>query len=164
MLEIKAAYTLSDFQLLEQLAETIWREHYTPIIGEPQVDYMLAKFNTVKAIESQIKEGSQFYYMLYKSIPAGYMSFKEEGDYMFLSKFYVKKEFRGKKIGKASLKFIMDEAKRLGLKSIYLNVNKFNTASISAYEKLGFIKTKAMVTDIGNGFVMDDYEMKKDLN
>lgn len=164
MLEIKAANSLSDFQLLEQLAETIWHEHYTPIIGEPQVVYMLAKFNTVKAIESQIKEGSQFYYMLYNNLPAGYMSFKEEGDYMFLSKFYVKKEFRGKKIGKASLNFIIEETKRLGLKSIYLNVNKFNTASISAYEKLGFIKTKALITDIGHGFVMDDYEMVKFLN
>jgi RimJ/RimL family protein N-acetyltransferase len=78
-----------------------------------------------------------------------------------LSKLYVKKEFRGKQIGKATLHFIDAEAKQNNLKSIQLKVNKYNTKSIEAYEKLGFKKVKATITDIGNGFVMDDYEMVK---
>ena len=32
------------------LAEAIWREYYTPIIGEAQVAYMLEHFQSAEAI------------------------------------------------------------------------------------------------------------------
>jgi ribosomal protein S18 acetylase RimI-like enzyme len=161
MTEIIPAKNESDYLLIEKLTITIWREHYPPIITKEQIEYMLAKFNSVKAIEAQINEGSQFYFMVYNGIPVGYTAIKKEGDFLFLSKLYVKKEFRGNKIGRAALLFIDAEAKRNNLKSIQLKVNKYNTKSIEAYEKLGFKKVKATITDIGNGFVMDDYEMVK---
>ena len=44
---------------------------------------------------------------------------------------------------------------------IYLTVNKQNLISISVYEKLGFLRARDLVTDIGSGFVMDDYVMEK---
>ncbi|ULC60819.1 GNAT family N-acetyltransferase [Flaviramulus sp. BrNp1-15] len=161
MIEIQSANNKPDYLLIEQLADTIWREHYPTIISIEQIDYMLAKFNSAKAIESQINEGSQFYYMVFNRVPAGYLAIKNEDDFLFLSKLYVKKEFRGKKIGKAALQFIDEEAKRYNLKSIQLKVNKYNTKSILAYEKLGFKKVKAMITDIGKGFIMDDYLLEK---
>ena len=56
------------------------------------------------------------------------------------------------------------EEKRVGIncKSISLTVNKYNTDSIKAYEKMGFEKIDSVVMDIGNGYVMDDYVMKKE--
>ncbi|MBS1128301.1 MAG: hypothetical protein H6Q96_681, partial [Nitrospirae bacterium] len=45
-------------------------------------------------------------------------------------------------------------------KSLYLFVNKNNTKAIRAYERFGFVKARAVVTDIGSGFVMDDYRME----
>jgi RimJ/RimL family protein N-acetyltransferase len=42
-------------------------------------------------------------------------------------------------------------------------VNKNNVNSIKVYEKLGFKKTGPVIQDIGNGFVMDDYKMEKDI-
>ena len=59
------------------------------------------------------------------------------------------------------MKFIQDKAEQLGYSSISLTVNKYNEASIKAYEKMGFKKVKDIVIDIGNGFVMDDYLMEK---
>jgi hypothetical protein len=47
----------------------------------------------------------------------------------------------------------------MGLTSIYLNVNKHNSA-VEFYLKKGFIKDREMVLDIGNGYVMDDYVMR----
>ena len=35
---------------ISALAGEIWREHYTPIIGAEQVEYMLAKFQTAERI------------------------------------------------------------------------------------------------------------------
>ena len=81
---------------------------------------------------------------------------------MFLSKVYVLKEFRRRGIASAFLNQVAADAQ--GLDSIYLTVNKQNTGPIEAYRKLGFVTIDAVVTDIGNGYVMDDYIMQKDLN
>jgi ribosomal protein S18 acetylase RimI-like enzyme len=161
MIEIIPVKSKSDYLLIEQLANTIWREHYPAIITKEQIEYMLAKYNSVKAIEAQINEGSQFYLLVYDGISAGYVAIKNEEDFLFLSKLYVKKEFRGKQIGKVTLQFIDAEAKRNNLKSIQLKVNKYNTKSIEAYEKLGFKIVKETITDIGEGFIMDDYVLVK---
>ena len=49
------------------------------------------------------------------------------------------------------------------LSKIRLHVNKYNTNSILVYEKMGFVNTDSIITEIGEGFVMDDYEMVKNL-
>ena len=50
-----------------------------------------------------------------------------------------------------------------GLHSVYLTVNKYNTGSIEVYRHLGFEIADSAVTDIGNGYVMDDYIMQREL-
>ena len=44
---------------------------------------------------------------------------------------------------------------------MYLTVNKGNDLGIRAYKGTGFQIVEAVVTDIGEGFVMDDYVMEK---
>ena len=39
---------------LSAVADDIWHEHFTPIIGEAQVDYMLDKFKNDKIFEYNI--------------------------------------------------------------------------------------------------------------
>ena len=48
----------ADFEIVADLAKEIWTEHYTPIIGWQQVEYMLEKFQSATEIENQIKEKS----------------------------------------------------------------------------------------------------------
>ena len=50
-----------------------------------------------------------------------------------------------------------------GKSCIYLTVNKYNSGSIEVYKKLGFTVADQVVTDIGGGYVMDDYIMEKAL-
>ena len=59
------------------------------------------------------------------------------------------------------VKNIIDLCRDNGLSMIYLTVNKQNLSSIAVYEKLGFVRARELVTEIGNGFVMDDYVMEK---
>ena len=40
-IEIKLAHTTPDYQQIESLADTIWREHYIPITGIGQVEHIL---------------------------------------------------------------------------------------------------------------------------
>ncbi|WP_417600588.1 GNAT family N-acetyltransferase [Owenweeksia hongkongensis] len=155
----RATSTSDDLQQIETLAREIWEEHYTPIIGEAQVAYMLDKFQSVEAMQKQVKEGYE-YFMLHEGEElVGYLSFKEEQDELFLSKVYVHSKVRGKGLGKTAIEFVKTEVQKRGLSQIRLTVNKYNHNSIAAYIKMGFAKTREIVMDIGEGYVMDDYEM-----
>ena len=59
------------------------------------------------------------------------------------------------------MSFVEDQTKSLEHSKIYLTVNKNNINAIRAYEKLGFKNIESLVSDIGNGFVMDDFKMEK---
>ena len=43
------------------VADEIWHEHFVPIIGEEQVDYMLEKFLSPEDLVEQINSGYQYY-------------------------------------------------------------------------------------------------------
>jgi ribosomal protein S18 acetylase RimI-like enzyme len=89
------------------------------------------------------------------------MSIKRQEKSLFLSKIYVSKNYRGKKIGKTAMAFVEAKAMKMQCKSITLTVNKYNVNSIAAYETMGFKNMGEMITDIGEGFIMDDYKMEK---
>jgi ribosomal protein S18 acetylase RimI-like enzyme len=164
MTEIILATTQEDCSTIDALAKTIWTEHYTPIIGQEQVSYMLNKFQSTKVIEQQIKDGASYYLLIYNENPVGYFSYSEKEDVLFLSKLYVLSTARGNGIGKKAMNFMETKVIELGLKKIQLTVNKYNYNSIKAYEKMGFINVKAIVQDIGNGYVMDDYVLEKEIS
>ncbi len=153
--------TEKDIAVVVDLADEIWREHYIPIIGQAQVDYMLEKYQSARAIKQQLEEGVTYYIIVYKDIDIGYLSYYFKEDSLFLSKIYVKSSGRGKGLGGKAVRFLEDEARKNSLNSISLTVNKNNSRSIEAYRKMGFKILKAIVMDIGGGFVMDDYIMEK---
>jgi len=163
MIRIVEVKDADEINAVEELAKKIWNEHYIPIIGKEQVDYMLSKFQSKEAIRKQIDGGYRYFLSLYGEKRAGYFAIlpDEPKGSMFLSKLYVDKEFRGQGIGRASVSYIEDICKNSGLNTIWLTVNKNNENSIKVYKKLGFVIVESIVQDIGNGFVMDDYKMEK---
>lgn len=161
MTQIEPAKTKKTYKIIAGLAELIWTEHYTPIIGEQQVAYMLEKFQSAIAIEDQVANGVLYYLISFQDKPVGYFSVSREEDFLFLSKLYVLRSARAKGLGRAAISYMEDLAKDFDLQRIRLTVNKFNTNSIKAYEKMEFLNVDAIVQDIGNGFVMDDYVLEK---
>ncbi|WP_190809277.1 GNAT family N-acetyltransferase [Flagellimonas sp. S3867] len=161
MTQIIPALSKETYPIIADLAKSIWTEHYTPIIGIHQVEYMLDKFQSANAIEDQIKNGILYYLIFYQETPVGYFSYSINENFLFLSKLYVLKSARGNSLGRAALSFIEAQARELELKKIKLTVNKYNTNSIKAYERMGFINIEAIVQDIGNSYVMDDYVLEK---
>ena len=118
---------------------------------------MVDKFQSENAIINQIEnENYTYYFLKVDGNVAGYTGVSNRGDYLFLSKLYIKKEFRHKGYGKKAF----EEIKKLGFNRIQLTVNKYNKNTIDAYLKYGFKIINKAVTDIGNGFVMDDYIME----
>jgi ribosomal protein S18 acetylase RimI-like enzyme len=154
----------SDFQIeqVSQLAFEVWTQHYTPIIGSEQVAYMLDKFQSVAAIKSQLADGF-LYFILEAELHIGYLAVKVENTSLFISKIYLLEQYRNRGYGKQMTSFAKDVAITHHCNELRLTVNKYNTDTIKAYEKLGFVKKRDVVFDIGNDYIMDDYEMIKSL-
>ena len=147
---------------VDVLAGEIWREHYTPVIGAAQVEYMLENFQSAPAISRQIQEG-YLYFLLRDSSgqDVGYCAIVPRKEELFLSKIYLLSAHRGRGYARQAITFVESEARERKLPRITLTVNKNNHASIQAYQKMGFTIYGTIVQDIGNGFVMDDYAMAK---
>lgn len=149
-----------DITALADLANQIWHEYWPKLLIKEQIDYMVQKFQSKEAITKQIKsENYNYYFIKCKNETAGYFGISFKKDYLFLSKLYIKKEFRHKGIGKLAFMKIAGIAKENGYKTIRLTVNKHNKNTIDAYLKYGFKVAYEDVIDIGSGFVMDDYIM-----
>ena len=147
---------------MSKMATEIIREHFDPIIGKSQNDYMLKRFQSVEAIANQLAQGYRYYFVQENSQNIGFIAFYPKNDAMYLSKFYLYKNMRGKGYAHQMLSFVIDETKKARLNAIELNVNRFNSAC-QAYEKLGFKIVRTEKNDIGNGFFMDDYVYRLDL-
>ena len=152
---------LNDIKEFAELTTEIWHEYWTCILSNEQIDYMVDKFQSEKAITNQINnENYTYFYIVYDKQKAGYIGLSNKQDYLFLSKLYLKKEYRHKGLGKEAFNFIKQFAENNGYNKIQLTVNKYNENTINSYNKWGFKTVDSVVTDIGNGFVMDDYIME----
>lgn len=160
-IQIKSVSSVSDISIVADLAKNIWNEHYVPIIGQAQVNYMLEKFHTPKAIRSQISsEGYEYFLIVFAEIPVGYVAYIEKNDELFLSKLYILRSERGKGFSRIAIDFLSTKCMADGFNFITLTVNKHNLNTILAYEKMGFEIYGEVVNDIGSGYVMDDYLMR----
>lgn len=154
---IEAVRDDDSIRRVEILAATIWHEHYPPIIGKPQVEYMLDKFQSFETIREQIQQGRNYLLIVRDGVDAGYAAIDVRDEGVFISKLYILRRFRGMGLAK---KCYLDICTAYSGRSISLTVNKNNDGAIKFYEKMGLRKVKEVVTDIGGGFVMDDYVME----
>ena len=145
------------------IADEIWHEFFPSILSEEQIDYMVEKFQSFEAMTNQIDEGYEYFFIEIDGVKAGYMGIHEDvaENKMFLSKLYLKKDFRNKGYAGKVLRNLFSMAKERNLNKVWLTVNKYNDHTIAVYEHMGFVKARTQVADIGNGFVMDDIIMEK---
>ena len=147
---------------MSALATEIVREHFDPIIGKAQNDHMIAKFQTPEAIREQLEGGSDYRFVVADGREVGFLAFFPRGGALYLSKFYLRKEARGRGLGRAMLGFAVRRAEEAGLEAVELNVNRRNPA-LEIYRAMGFEIARAEKKEIGGGFVMDDYVCRLDL-
>ncbi|MGP6139174.1 MULTISPECIES: GNAT family N-acetyltransferase [unclassified Jeotgalibaca] len=143
---------------IAQMADIIWREYYTPILGEDQVNYMLTHLQSEAKMIQDIADSKAEYFIVEVGVSdSGYVAIEWHEDALFLSKLYLLKEARGQGNAYVILQQLIEMAKNRHLGAIELTVNKYNDASIAFYEKIGFERIDAVVSDIGGGYVMDDF-------
>ncbi|AZK47549.1 GNAT family N-acetyltransferase [Paenibacillus lentus] len=154
----------NDIASLAQLASEIWYEYFVSIISKEQIEYMVEKFQSIPALTDQItNQGYEYYFMTIQDYPIGYLGIKQDKSKLFLSKFYILQEHRGKGYASQAMEQLVDICRNRNLDAIWLTVNRHNASTIAVYEKKGFKTIRTQVADIGNGFVMDDYVMEKEI-
>ena len=141
------------------MAHEVWNEYYVSLIGQAQVDYMVAKFQSPEAMQAQIDAGYEYFQIRQDGVNVGYAAIRHDAaDARVFGGLLAAHRKSG--AGRRSLEIIEAMARERGATHLWLTVNKGN-ASVQAYERLGFGIVDAMVMDIGNGYVMDDYKMEK---
>ena len=143
------------------LAKEIWGEHYRGLLTPGQITYMVYRFQSEEAITLQLSEGYQYRLITVGDEPAGYAAYRTEEERLFLSKLYVRKRFRRRGLARRTVDGLNRLCREQGLVALYLTVNRENAGSIAAYLAMGFRKVREQVTDIGEGYVMDDFIMEK---
>jgi len=151
-----------DLETIAQLAKVIWNEHYVSIIGQTQVDYMLAKiYNHQSLIEQMHHKHHVFYLIESNNQTIGFLSISSEnGVDFFLHKFYIHQQIANKGIGTQVLELLIHTIKP---KSLTLTVNRQNYKSINFYFKNGFKIDRVEDFDIGDGYQMNDFVMIKNI-
>lgn len=155
--------SLSDVTSVAELAQEIWREHFTPIIGSSQVEYMLEKFQSVEAISAQLEAGAEYYVTVVENEHVGYVGLVPDvlNKKMMISKIYLRNRARGSGTGNHMLDFIESECRKRSFNKLWLTVNRFNHGPVDWYSRKGFETVDEVNQDIGGGFFMDDYVMEK---
>lgn len=162
--EFEKVIIKKQIEILAQTADIVWHDAFKNILSLNQIDYMVDKFQSYNSLFVAITENNYHYYLIKESnVVLGYTGLQEQEKKLFLSKLYILSQYRGKHIASKTFEFIENLAKEKKLKSIYLTANKHNYHAIEVYKHKGFTKIKDLVTDIGNGFVMDDYVFEKNL-
>ena len=158
--------TEADLRAISELAGVIWRECYPSIITNAQIDYMLARMYSLDVLRGEIRsQGICFDQLLVDDKLAAFASYgpTDEPGVIKLHKLYLLPELHGRGLGSRLLQHVEREVRAGEGRRLILSVNKRNAKAIAAYQRNGFRIVESVVTDIGNGFVMDDYIMAKEL-
>jgi ribosomal protein S18 acetylase RimI-like enzyme len=150
----------TDFKTIAKLAKVIWNAHYVAIIGQEQVNYMLDKIYNYDSLLEQLNKKKHVFYLIKSSNETvGFLSISTENneDY-FLHKFYIDQQKSNTGIGTQTLNLLQEIFRP---KRLILTVNRNNIKSINFYFKNGFKIESIEDFDIGNGYQMNDFVMKK---
>jgi GNAT superfamily N-acetyltransferase len=166
MIAIRTA-EVADASLINTLAEITWHSTYLSLLGAEQVLYMLDLFYNIPKLEKQIATGEQVYLLLSENDKvvafAAFAPRDTNPDVYKLHKLYCLDEAKGKGYGKALVEEVERRTLDAGLSVLELNVNRYNP-TLDFYKKSGFEIIYEEDIDIGNGYWMNDYVMRKALN
>ena len=166
-MKIRRLHNTDEVDIIQKLAKEIWPVSYGQLLSPGQIKYMLKKMYSAEELSHQINNSKYCFLLLEdNNAPVGFAvaSPKNEKNLetWHLHKLYVLPTAHGSGFGKALLNKVSELARQDGAHTLELNVNKQNPA-INFYKAQGFSIAEALVNDIGNGYVMDDYIMSKSL-
>ena len=148
------------------IAEKAWPPTYSDIIPAAQIPYMIERMYSPKAIREAAAAGTPYYLVQADGTDAGVCSIdlRPAADSSAeLHKIYLLPDWWGRGVGAWLLAELCRRAKEAGATRVWLRVNKQNVRAQKAYRAAGFSNVRALCTDIGGGFVMDDFIFEREV-
>lgn len=165
MIAIRKA-TVNDIELIQSVAKITWPITYGKILSKEQLYYMIDLIYSKSALEQQLGLQKQLFYIInIDDLNLGFVSLEHNYQSQAITrihKLYLLPESQGKGIGKLVLDFVELEAKKMLSIKVSLNVNRFNPA-LFFYNKNGFKNVAEENISIGNGYLMEDFVLEKEL-
>jgi len=154
----------AELPIIHELAHAIWPRVYPSIISMAQIDYMLRQRYELPVLRDDLARGVVYALIRRGDEAVGYVGIEARSNDLFLHKLYILPEAAGQGIGAAALQWAVAQALARGLTAVRLVVNKNNVQAIRSYLRQGFEFEHDVITEIGDGFVMDDFAMVKRLD
>ncbi len=147
------------------MAARIWPAAYGEILPPGQIDFMLERMYAPERLRRDLAEGVDLFWVRSGPERIGFLAAGPllPGASCPLHKCYLLPEFQGAGLGSAALGLLCARFAEAGARAIELRVNRHNAAAIAFYRKNGFTVSGEDCREIGGGFVMDDYLMRRDL-
>jgi GNAT superfamily N-acetyltransferase len=158
--------TADDIADVATLAARVWWAHYPGIISDAQIEFMLRqRYDAAVLCGDLARDGVWWDLLIVDGRLAAFANSLLSGEpgEMKLDKLYVDPQRQRGGLGGRLIEHVAERAVAKGCNRLVLAVNKRNAKAISAYLKRGFRIGESVVKDIGNGFVMDDYIMVRDV-
>lgn len=162
-MNIREVFSEADIRRLTKVAREVWREANTAFCTPEQVEYMIEKFQSFEAISGQLVHGYRYFLIEEDGEILGYFGVQPQDERLFLSKFYILKQNRGRGLFSLGLDYMCALCHEGSMNAIYLTVNRNNRHAYEVYLAKGFKVIAEECADIGFGFVMDDYIMEKEV-
>lgn len=154
-------------QTIRQIATTAWSKTYNEILSPAQSDYMLDMMYSDQSLLAQMENNHQFVLIGTDQMCdyVGFVSF--ELDYQGsnktkIHKLYVLPDSQGSGFGQILIEHVLSVSAHHGNTSISLNMNRYNP-SYGFYQRMGFFIAGEEDIDIGNGYLMEDYILEKEI-
>ena len=175
---IITAHTAEHFATIEGLARRIVPDFYAPFFERATAEYLVESGHTAAALGALAGRGARHYLVdgdggmddaRGRSVgdggvyPVGYFSLVLEGERVLLSHFYLLHEYRGRGLGQLAMEFIDRQVRAMGARRIELYVLRENTAAVGLYRKNGYVVAEEVLTRLGNGAVLEDFLMRKEV-
>jgi ribosomal protein S18 acetylase RimI-like enzyme len=165
MIRIRIA-SRQDISLIHRLAKEVFFPTYEPLQPKEKVAYLFSIMYSEAALTEQMEMKKHTFLLTedasgYLGYASYELNYKGSGKAK-VHKIYVMPNAQGKGVGREMINWIATIAKQNKVRILLLDVFRHNPA-IQFYEKLGFKKAGEQVTDVGNGFVMDDFVMEMNL-
>lgn len=157
--------------LLREISMETYRDTFEESNSEALMQqYFDDALNAEKLTKEFHTIGSHFYFLYLDEQVAGFLKVNVESaqsddvakDSLEIERFYIRKPFLRKGLGKALMLFAFDIAKQLGKITLWLGVWEHNGSALAFYKALGFYKVGEHPFDMA-GDIQTDWLLKKDL-
>lgn len=149
------------------LSAHIWKEYWTPLLGEELVAHALRTTQSFDSIRRDTKSGMRPHWLVLNEAgdTIGYTASRvdHEKGTLEVAKVYLLEGYRGMHYASEILDFHESTCRANGLARMELLVNRRNELGIRAYSGRGWRIEREVVSNLGSGHTTLDYAMVKDV-